>query len=31
MLSGFSGKNVANAGTAESAKAVQSSAGYGKI
>jgi pectin lyase len=31
VLSGFSGKNVANAGTAESAKAVQSSAGYGKI
>lgn len=31
VLSGFSGKNVASAGTAESAKGVQSSAGYGKI
>jgi pectin lyase len=31
VLSGFSGKNVAGAGSAESAKGVQSSAGYGKI
>jgi pectin lyase len=31
MLASFAGKNVAAAGTAESAKAVQTSAGYGKI
>jgi pectin lyase len=31
ILSGFSGKNVAAAGTAESAKNVVNTAGYGKI
>jgi pectin lyase len=31
VLAAFSGKNVAAAGTAESAKGVQTSAGYGKI
>lgn len=31
VLSGFQGKSVVSAGSAESAKGVQASAGYGKI